>query len=231
MRLDLPHASAVADRRRPSVRRALGVLGLVAAAAFARTSAAAEVELLGTGTFKPPTPERLTNVPADLPFSRADLASGTWSFATRYEDRTADSDPDPYVGRYVGAIRSFRMTVGAVTVDLPVDRAEIIVSDGGLGFPERESIQIQVSSKTPYGVIRVSWTQIHQTTSRTDLRGASGLLASDALPAPSMVANLPSDRPFDRFLLLRVDSPTQVRPLLYLSSSSLSVSSRPVGAP
>lgn len=198
---------------------------------FAQASDAAEIELLGTGTFRPLRPEDMAKLPVSLPFSRTDLASGTWSFRVRYEDRTADSDPDPYVGRYNGAIRAFRMTVGATSLDLPIDGAQLIVSDGGLGFPERESIRMQASVQTALGALQVSWMQIHQTAQRTDLRGAPGLLTSDALPAASFLANLPTNRPFDRFLLVRVDSPTQAQPLLYLSSSQLTVLARPAIAP
>lgn len=226
-RLD-PQAPSTPSPPRP---RARVVLCLLAAAAFAQASVAAEMELLGTGTFKPLPAERLATFPAGLPFSKADLASGAWSFAMRYEDRTQDSDPDPYVGRYLGAVRSFRLRVGASSVDLPVDRTEIVVSDGGLGFAERESIQIQATSTTPYGVMRVSWVQIHQTPGRTDLRGAPGLLASDVLPTPSLLANLPTDRPFDRFFVVRVDSPGQPQSLFYLSSSTWSVSGKPFAAP
>lgn len=230
MRQDLHQASTA--RSRSAYRLAIPIaLALAVGVTLAQSSAAAEIELFGTGTFKPPLRERLANLPADLPFSMADLASGSWSFLVRYEDQTRDSDPDPYVGRYAGAIRAFRLTVGATTVDLPVGSAELVVSDGGLGFPERESIRMQTTAQTTYGAMRVSWIQIHQTASRMDLRGASGLLPSDALPSPSVLANLPTDRLFDRFLLLRVDSPRQAQPLLYLSSSLLSVSARPIAIP
>lgn len=225
------HTSSPTRSRFCALRRGLPVLALLIGAGFAQASAAAEVELIGTGTFKPLTSEGLAKLPVNLPFSKTDLASGTWSFQVRYEDRTADSDPDPYVGRYGGAIRAFRLTVGATSLDLPVDRAELIVSDGGLGFPERESIRMQASAQTPLGGLQVSWVQIHQTAQRTDLRGAPGLLTSDALPAAALLANLPTSRPFNRFLLLRVDSPSQAQPLLYLSSSQLTVSARPAIAP
>lgn len=214
-----------------ALRHGLSALTLLIGAAFAQASAAAEVELIGTGTFKPIPPEGLAKLPENLPFKKTDFASGTWSFQVRYEDRTADSDPDPYVGRYGGAIRAFRLTVGTTALDLPVDRAELIVSDGGLGFPERESIRMQTSARTALGTLQVSWVQVHQTAERTDLRGAPGLLTSDALPAASLLANLPTDRPFNRFLLLRVDSPLEVQPLLYLSSSHLTLSAQPVIAP
>ena len=228
MRDHIHPASTAANGGWSAFARSLPMaLVLLAGAVIARPGAATEIEVLGTGTFKPPTQERTASVPMDLPFSKADLASGTWSFLVRYEDRTPDSDSDPYVGRYGRAIRAFRLTIGSTTIDLPVDHAELIVSDGGLGFPERESIRIQTSAQAPYGAIHVGWIQTHQTASRMDLRGASGLLASDALPSPSVMAHLPTDRRFDRFLLLRVDSPRQGQPLLYLSSSQLAVSARP----
>jgi len=214
-----------------ALRDGLLIFALLMGAAFSKTSAAAEVELIGTGTFKPLPAERLAKLPVNLPFSKIDLASGTWSFQIRYEDRAADSDPDPYVGRYNGAIRALRLTIGTTALNLPVDRAEFIVSDGGLGFPERESIRMQASAQTALGALQVSWVQIHQTAQRSDLRGAPGILTSDALPAASLLANLANDRPFDRFLLIRVDSPSQEQPLLYLSSSQLNVSSRPAIAP
>jgi hypothetical protein len=229
--MQITHRGVPSDKCRYAFRGALSAVVLLAGAALANTSAAAEIELLGTGTFKPLVSERMANIPPGLPFSKTDLTSGTWAFALRYEDRTGDSDPDPYVGRYTGAVRSLRVTVGSTTVELPVDRSEIVVSDGGLGFTERESIRLEVTSHTPYGMVRVSWIQSHQTGDRVDLRGSPGLLAGDALPSPSLVANLPTDRRFDRFLLLRVDSPRQLQPLLYLSSSTLAVSARPFAAP
>ena len=146
----------------------------------------------------------------------------------RYENRTVDADPDPYVGRYVGAIHVFRLTVGATTVDLPVDRAELVVSDGGLSFPHRESIRLEASMPTPYGVMRVGWIQLNQPPNRTDLRGAPGLLLSDSLPEPSTIANLTTSSPFNRFLLLRIDRPGgESQPLLYISSSNVSVLASP----
>lgn len=97
---------------------------------------------------------------------------------------------------------------------------------------DREALwRIQASTQTAIGALQVSWVQIHQTAQRTDLRGAPGLLTSDALPAASLLANLPTDRRFDRFLLVRIDSPSQTQPLLYLSSSQLTVLARPVIAP
>lgn len=229
MRHDPDFASTAGNRWAAFGRSLLPSLALLMGALSAGPATGAEIEVLGTGTFKPLTPEHVAIIPADLPFSRADLTSGRWSFIVRYEESTADSEPDPHIGRYGRAIRAFRLTVGSTTIDLPVDHAEILISDGGQGFPERESIRIQTSTPAPYGVIQVAWIQTHQTASRMDLRGAAGLLASDTLPPSSMMAHLPTDRRFDRFFLLRVDSPSQTAPLLYLSSSQMRVSARPAG--
>jgi len=81
-----------------------------------------------------------------VPFTRAELASGSWSFEARYDDSVPDSDPDPYVGRYVGAVRAFRLVIGATTLDLPVDQTEIVVSDGGGNFPNRESVRMELKA-------------------------------------------------------------------------------------
>ncbi|GAC1606216.1 MAG: hypothetical protein NVS3B2_13430 [Ramlibacter sp.] len=199
-----------------------------------QTSAAAEIKLSGSGTFNPPKAEQLAALPADLGFSRSDLASGKWSFSVRYEDsaRTPDAQPDPYAGRFAGAIRAFRLVIGNTTLDLPVDQAVIVVSDGGGGFPNRASIRVETKASTPSGLLRLSWVQVHQQPKGTDLRGAAGLLSNHALPPYSIVANLPAASPFDRFLELRLDRPGgDPQPLLYLSSSQLSVTAAPATAP
>ena len=174
-------------------------LALAASFGVGHSIAAAEIDLAGTGKFKPPSAEQMARLPAGLAFSRQDLASGTWSFLVRYDDRSADADPDPHAGRYSGAIRLFRLTVGGTTVDLPVDRAEIVVSDGGMSFPYRESIRLEASSQTPLGVMRVGWIQLNQPPTRVDLRGAPGLLAGDLIPQPSTVAKLATSNASDRF--------------------------------
>ncbi|QDL36453.1 hypothetical protein [Rhodoferax sediminis] len=221
-------------RRRPKAACFLATAALVLAASFAmpRTSAAAEVGLSGSGSFKPPSAEQLAALPAGLGFSQADLASGKWSFSVRYDDSIRDADPDPYVGRYAGAIRAFRVVIGSTTVDLPVDQAQIVVSDGGGGFTNRESIRLEARATIPSGLLRLSWIQVNQQPQGTDLRGPAGALGSDALPAYAMVANLATASPFDRYLELRIDAPGGgSRPLLYLSSSKLSVTASPTMAP
>jgi hypothetical protein len=216
-------------RGRPSLAQALvTALALAASLGFSQPASAAEIDLSGTGAFKPPSAEQMARLPADLVFTRQDLASGRWSFLVRYEDRSSDADPDPYVGRYQGAIRKFQVTVGATTVNLPVDRAELVVSDGGLNFPNRESVRLEASEQTPYGVLRAGWIQLNQPPNQTDLRGAPGALPSDAMPEPSTVAKLGTPNAFDRFFLLRLDQPGgQSQPLLYISSSEVSVLTRP----
>ncbi|TBR72135.1 MAG: hypothetical protein EPN64_18875 [Burkholderiaceae bacterium] len=221
-------------RYRPKVACFLATAALVLTASFAmpRNSVAAEVDLSGSGSFKPPSAEQLATLPAGLGFSQADLAFGAWSFSVRYDDSVPDADPDPYVGRYVGAIRAFRLVVGSTTVDFPVDQAEIVVSDGGGGFPNRESIRLEAKANLSSGLLRLSWVQVNQQPQGTDLRGPAGVLASDALPAYAMVANLATASPFDRYLELRIDPPGGgSRPLLYLSSSKLSVTASPATAP
>ena len=218
--------------RKPSGYLLSAAAVLMALLAAPLTSAAAELSLAGTGSFKPPTKEALAALPIDLPFSRGDLASGRWSFTARYEATAQDVDPDPHVGRYAGAIRSFRLVIGATAIDLPADQAELLVSDGGGGFANRESIRLQGRVATASGVVRLSWIQANQQPAGTDLRGASGSLASDALPPLALLANLPTASPFDRFLELRIEQPGGgPRPLFYLSSSTLSVTVGPVTAP
>lgn len=197
-----------------------------------RTSVAAELRLSGSGSFKPPSAEQLASLPADLGFSPADLASGTWSFSVRYDDSIPDADPDPRVGRYAGAIRAFRLVIGGSTIDLTVDQAELVASDGGGGFASRESIRFETKALVSANLLRLRWVQVNQQPESADLRGPAGSLPSDALPAPAMVANLATASPYDRFLELRVDRPGgESRPLLYLSSSRLSVTTAAPSAP
>ncbi len=219
---------------RPTAAWLTFAAALVLAAGFAmpRISAAAEISLSGRGSFKPPSAAQLTALPYGLGFSRADLASGRWSFSVQYDDSIADSDPDPYVGRYVGAIRALHLVIGSTSVDLPVSQAQIVVSDGGGGFPSRESIRLEATSTLSSGLLHLSWVQINQQPQGTDLRGPAGVLASDALPPYTMIANLPTASPFDRYLELRIDPPDGGSPpLLYLSSSTLAVAASPATAP
>lgn len=207
-------------------------LVFTASIAMPRTSAAAEINLSGKGTFKPPSAEQLAALPADLGFSRSDLASGNWSFFVRYDDSTPGATSAPYIGRYAGAIRGFRLVIGSATLNLAVDQAEIVISDGGGSFGNRESIRVETKVSMPSGILRLSWVQVSQQAKGIDLRGPAGLLPSVALPPYAMVANLATASPYDRFLELRVDRlGGDPRPLLYLSSSQLSVTAGPASAP
>jgi hypothetical protein len=200
-------------------------LVLSASIAVPRTSSAAEIKLSGSGTFKPPKAEQLAALPADLGISQQDLASGNWSFSVRYEDGTPDAVSDPHLGRYAAAVRSMRLIVGDTTLDLPVDQAAILVSDGAGGYSNRESIRVEVKAAMPVGLLRLSWVQVNQQPKGTQLRGPAGVLPSDAMPPSSTIANLAAANLFDRFLELRIDRPPggDPLPLLYLSSSKLSV--------
>ena len=214
--------------------RLLAALVLTASATLAapRIAAASEFQVSGTGTFKPLSVEQLAGLPGDLAFSRNDLRSGRWSFSVRYEDTVRDTDPDPHTGRFVGAIRAFRLVMGDTTVDLPVDRAQIVVSDGGGGHSSREFIRLETTATLPAGILKLSWVQVNQQPPNIDLRGSAGVLSGDGLPAPAVVANLPVANPSDKFLILQIDRPgNESKPLLYLSSSLLSVTALPVTAP
>jgi len=224
----------VLPSRMHAVRILFAATSILAASVMApQVSAAAEILLSGSGTFKPLSAEQLAVLPGDVGFSRSDLASGRWSFAVRYDDGAPDSDSDPLVGRYARAIHAYRIVVGDTVVDLPVDQAYIVVSDGGGGFQNRESLRVETTSLVPSGQLHLSWVQVNQQPKGTDLRGGVGSLISDALPPYSAVARLATASPFDRFLELRIDRPGAVesKPLLYLSSSQLTVTAKPATAP
>lgn len=207
-------------------------LVMAISAMTSQVSAAAEIQLSGNGTFKPPSAEQLAALPADLGFSRNDLASGRWSFSVRYDDSARDTEPNPMVGRYTGAIHAYRIVIGATTMDLPVDQADIVVSDGGGAFPNRESLQVETTAPVPSGRLHLSWVQVNQQPKGTDLRGPAGSLVNDALPPYPVMAHMTTDSPFDRFLELRIDRPgTDSKPLLYLSSSQMTVTAGPSTAP
>ncbi|MCL5741122.1 MAG: hypothetical protein M1430_09870, partial [Betaproteobacteria bacterium] len=169
-------------KRRPRLALFLFSAAAVFSAGFAmpRTGFAAEILLSGSGSFKPPSTEQLAALPPYLGFSRADLASGNWSFSVRYDDSTRDADPDPSVGRYIGSIRAFRLVIGNTSMDLPIDQAQLVVSDGGGGFPNRESIQLTTTALIPSGLLRLSWIQVNQQPKGADLRGAAGVLPRDS---------------------------------------------------
>lgn len=233
MQANTQHRSPPGKRPERATRLILtAALAVTAGLGMSNLSTAAEISLSGTGSFRPPSAERLASLPPGLAFSRADLESGTWSFSVRYEDGITDADPDFYVGRYLGAIRAFRVVIGSTTFDLPVDQAQIVVTDGGGGFANRESIRLEAKTLIPSGLLRLAWVQVNQKPVTADLRGAQGVLSNDAIPSPAMVSQMATANPFDRFLELRLEGPGGAsRPLLYLSSSKLSVTARPAAAP
>lgn len=220
-------------RRRPSRRFPLATTALALASLLALPCSAATFTLSGSGRFKSPTAEQLSSLPANLPFTRADLASGTWSFQARYDDSVPDTDPDAYVGRYAGAVQAFRLVVGSTTMDLPVNQGEIVVSDGGQGFTQRESIRLEIKAPVAAGLLRMAWVQLNQQPAGVDLRGSAGVLRSDALPAAAAMARLAVANPADRFLELRIEQPgaASAAPLLYLSTSQPTVTASPATAP
>ncbi|MBC7994291.1 MAG: hypothetical protein H7Z15_13765 [Rhizobacter sp.] len=198
------------------------VCALAVGVAAAMPCAATEVEIVGTGTFKPLPSDRLAKLPQGAVFSQADLSSGAVSFRVRYEDSTPDADPDFYVGRYGRAIRAVQLTVGSTTIALPPENVELVVSDGGFGFPDRESVRVKSWLATAAGVVRFSWVQSNQAPDRKDLRGAPGSLSGDALPEHSVLANLATSSRFDKFIVLELSAPADVQPLVYVSSSQVS---------
>lgn len=224
--------------RRP-VRRSL-LAAVLSPAALALASLlslplvcnAAPFALFGNGRFKPLTAEQLAALPANLPFTRADLSSGTWSLQARYDDSVPDTDPDAYMGRYAGSVQAFRLVVGSTAIDLPESQSEIVVSDGGQGFTQRESIRLEVKAPVAAGLLRMAWVQLNQQPAGTDLRGKAGILRSDAMPAAAAMAKLAVANPADRFLELRIDQPgaTNAALLLYLSTSQPTVTARPITA-
>ncbi len=203
---------------------------LAVGVAVAMPCAATELEMVGAGSFKPLPSDQLAKLPQGAVFSQADLSSGALSFRVRYEDSAPDADPDFYVGRYDRAIRAVQLTVGATTINLPPENVELIVSDGGLGFPDRESVRVKSWLSTPAGVLRFSWVQSYQAADRKDLRGAPGSLSGDALPERSVLANLVTSSRFDKFIVLELSAPADVQPLVYISSSQVSVAAAPAQA-
>lgn len=234
MPLHVQHKSPRGLTKSSFVRKLVPLVPLVCAFAggvgVVQTCAATETEIVGTGSFKPLPSDRLATLPQGAAFSKDDLSSGAWSFRVRYEDSTPDNDPDPYVGRYGAAIRSVQLTVGSTTIALPPENAELVVSDGGLGYPERESVRVKSWLATPSGVLRFSWIQSNQAKNHLDLRGTPGSISSDALPEHSVLANLATSSRFDKFVVLELSSPTSVQPLLYVSSSQVTVAAKPAAA-
>lgn len=232
MHPDRPSGTRPTRRRVPPGAFPL-LLAIAAGMAMARpTSARAAVfELSGSGRFRPPAAELLARLPADLPFTRADLESGRWSFQARYDDAVPDGDPDPRVGRYVGAVQALRLVIGATTLELPAAQAALVVSDGA-DVASRESVRLQAQAVLPAGVLRFAWMQANQQARTADLRGPASALPGDALPPAARLAELAVAHAADRYLELRLDAPgAGAAPLLYLSTSQPAVASAPAATP
>ncbi|MFM1988223.1 MAG: hypothetical protein RJA99_1180 [Pseudomonadota bacterium] len=216
--------------RRAAPRVAAAAALALALAELAAPARAAEVRLRGEAGFRVPADTVLAALPADAPVGAADLRGGRLSFELVYDDAARDVDPDPHAGRYDAAVRAFRVRIGGTLLELPASSVRIVVSDGGLGRAWRESVVVQADARSGDWGLQVSWTQLNQVATATDLRGASGMLADDRLPPPARLAALPTSGEFDRAFLLRLDAPggTAGRPALYLSTSTLTVA--PVAA-
>jgi hypothetical protein len=178
----------------------------------------------GDASFKVPADTTLAALPADAPVRAADLRGGTLSFELSYDDATPDADADPWTGRYERAIRVFRVRIGDTLLDMPVSSARLVISDGGQGRMHRESVQFVADARSGGYTVQAGWVQLNQAAMTADLRGAAGVLDGDRLPAPSRLVALPTSGEFDRVFYLRIDVPGDAaRPLLYLSTSKLSV--------
>lgn len=206
--------------------RAAALPATLFAAVLACTAPAvgAEHTLRGEARFEPPPAATLAVLPAASPLSVADLRSGSLSFEIVYDDAERDADPDPYGGAYPGAIRRFRLRVGATTLELPSAGAELRVSDGGFGMAHRESVQMLAGARYGAWDLRVGWVRINQRASTEDLRGGPGSLRGDAIPDPAAMLSFATSGEFDHVFFVRLDPAGETRrPVLYLSTSTLTV--------
>ncbi len=199
------------------------------ALASAAGAFAADSGITGTGSFKPPGTSNA--LPSSSPFSAEDLASGQMSFAIRWDDATPDREADPYRGFYPGAIRKFVVRIGATEIALPIDDAVIEVSDGGGSGPHQEFVKLQASQLIGGYRLSVGWITLNEIVKTGDLRGTTGLLASDALPNGEALAALKPAGRFDRnlFVTLRAESEARSFPI-YLQTSAIEVKSMPTAA-
>ncbi|HYF58356.1 MAG TPA: hypothetical protein VEA81_05325 [Burkholderiaceae bacterium] len=222
--------------RPPTPRRRGAALAcaaaLLALGALAPQADAAERRLRGEAPFKVPPASTLAALPASSPFGPDDVRAGTLAFEIAYDDATPDADPDPYVGRYDGGLRAFRVRVGGTWVDLPLGSAELRVSDGGAGMAHRESLSMTAAVRYGAYELRVGWVQVNQAATDRDLRGAAGGIARDALPPVDGVLAFPTSGEWDRMFFVRLDPVGDLRsPVLYLNTSALTVApaARPDG--
>ncbi|RPH46792.1 MAG: hypothetical protein EHM87_00930 [Burkholderiales bacterium] len=213
-----------------SALRALVVAGAVCTGllAVATPATAADVRLRGDAPFRVPAQAMLAALSPDAPVRAEDVRSGALSFELSYDDAVVDADPDPYTGRYDRAIRSFRVRIGETLLDMPVSTARLVVSDGGEGRMHRESVQVVADARAGAFTVQAGWVQLNQSAPTADLRGSAGVIDGDRLPAPGRLIAFPTSGEFDRVFYLRIDAVGAAgRPVLYLSTSRLSVSVAP----
>ena len=221
-------ARSIPGSRRPRrpARQALAAPFALCAALLAASSpaAAAEVRLRGDAPFKVPAEAMLAALTAEAPVRAEDVRTGSLSFELIYDDAVVDADPDPWTGRYDRAIRAFRVRLGDTLLDMPVSTARLVVSDGGQGRMYRESVQLIGDARAGAFTVQVGWVQLNQAALTADLRGPAGVIDGDRLPPPARLVSVPTSGEFDRVFYLRVDAVGGAgRPLLYLSTSRLSV--------
>jgi len=212
-------------RTRPSrVAPIAGALLCTAALAAPWPASAAEVRVRGEAPFRIPSAETLRALPADAPIRADDVRAGSIGFEIVYDDAAPDADPDAYSGRYDAAIRAFRVRVGGTWHELPVAAAQLRVSDGGGGMAHRESLAMTGVARHGALELRAGWVQLNQAPPGRDLRGTPGVIGSDALPRGDAVTRFETSGEFDRVFYVRLDPVGDTsRPVLYLSTSSLSV--------
>ncbi len=222
-----PTRSHARPGSRPLTVRALAALGVLCAGllAVAAPAAAAEVRLRGDAPFKVPAETTLAALPADAPLRAEDVRSGAVSFELNYDDTVGDADPDPWTGRYDRAIRAFRVRIGDTLLEMPVATARLVVSDGGQGRMYRESVEFVADARAGAFTVQAGWVQLNQAALTADLRGATGVIDGDRLPAAARMVAFPTSGEFDRVFYVRIDAVGGTgRPLLYLSTSRLTVS-------
>jgi len=219
---------------RPLAARALAALGVLCAGLLAVSApvVAAEIRLRGDAPFKVPAETTLAALPVDAPLRAEDVRNGAVSFELSYDDAVGDADPDPWTGRYDRAIRAFRVRIGDTLLEMPVATARLVVSDGGQGRMYRESVEFVADARAGAFTVQAGWVQLNQAALTADLRGAAGVIDGDRLPVAGRLVAFPTSGEFDRVFYVRIDAAGGTgRPLLYLSTSRLTVSVVAPGAP
>lgn len=203
--------------------RSIGSVLFGVTIAYAGNTLAAETGVTGQGSFRPPNAP--ITVPADSPFSAADLSSGRISFVIRWDTAAADRDPNLYRGSYAGAIKQFTVRIGATEIELAVNGAVIEVSDGG-DVSHREFVKLQASQVLGAHTIKVGFMSLNEITKTGDLRGSAGRLAGDGLPnGEQLVAFQPTGR-FDRGFFVTMNKNAEPRSFpIYLQTSDIEITS------